>query len=220
MSAGIRAEIRVDPGGSCPVARLTAAADTACTTIRRSVNPTDPSREVVEFVLEDRLDTAAMDTVDVDVEPVFEYGEAMVYRFERERGSGCPCECLAEFDVPITDQFVRDEELSLTFHAPDIETLQDLVGTLSDRYESVDVRRLLRTEGDRDDHELVFVDRNALTERQREAIRTAHELGYFDHPKGANAQEVAETLGVSRPTFSEHLAAAQSKLLDAVFGDI
>jgi hypothetical protein len=62
----------------------------------------------------------------------------------------------------------------------------------------------------------VFVDRAALTDRQREVVTTAHQLGYFERPRDANATEVAEHLDISRATFAEHLAAAQSKLLDAV----
>ena len=41
-------------------------------------------------------------------------------------------------------------------------------------------------------------------------------MGYFDHPKGANAGDVADALDISRSTFTEHLAAAQTKLLEAV----
>jgi hypothetical protein len=41
-------------------------------------------------------------------------------------------------------------------------------------------------------------------------------MGYFEHPRTANAGEVADELDISRSTFAEHLAAAQSKLLDAV----
>jgi predicted DNA binding protein len=41
-------------------------------------------------------------------------------------------------------------------------------------------------------------------------------MGYFEHPKGANAGEVAEALAITTATFSEHLSAAQSKLFDAI----
>jgi hypothetical protein len=47
-------------------------------------------------------------------------------------------------------------------------------------------------------------------------LETAHRLGYFERPKGANAGEVADALDISRSTFTEHLAAAQTKLLDAI----
>jgi predicted DNA binding protein len=53
-----------------------------------------------------------------------------------------------------------------------------------------------------------------LTDRQREVLRTAHEMGYFEYPRGANAGEVATALDIEPSTFTEHLNAAQSKLLD------
>lgn len=60
---------------------------------------------------------------------------------------------------------------------------------------------------------------DSLTDRQREVLESAHGMGYFDHPKGANAGEVAAELGVSRSTFAEHLAAAQSKVLESILTD-
>jgi predicted DNA binding protein len=75
---------------------------------------------------------------------------------------------------------------------------------------------LLRSRVDHEESDLVFVDRSVLTERQREVLETAHEMGYFEHPKGANAGEVADELDISTSTFSEHLAASQRKLMDAL----
>jgi hypothetical protein len=67
-----------------------------------------------------------------------------------------------------------------------------------------------------EESDLVTVDRSDLTERQREVLATAYEAGYFDHPKGANAGEVATSLDIDRSTFSEHIAAAQRKLLSSL----
>jgi predicted DNA binding protein len=94
--------------------------------------------------------------------------------------------------------------------------LQEVISTLRDRFSGIDVRRLLRTEHDASEDSLVFLDRSRLTERQREVLETAHSMGYFDYPKGANAGDVADELGITSSTFSEHLAAAQSKLLEAI----
>lgn len=41
-------------------------------------------------------------------------------------------------------------------------------------------------------------------------------MGYFDHPKGANATEVADVLDITQATFAEHLSAAQRKLLSTI----
>jgi predicted DNA binding protein len=53
-----------------------------------------------------------------------------------------------------------------------------------------------------------------LTPAQAEALRTAHQLGYFDVPKGATAQEVADAVGISKSAFLERLRRAQSELFD------
>jgi hypothetical protein len=58
----------------------------------------------------------------------------------------------------------------------------------------------------------------ALTEKQRSALRTAYLHGYFEYPRGNTAQEVAEALGISDSTFHQHLKAAQRKVFGALLG--
>jgi hypothetical protein len=55
---------------------------------------------------------------------------------------------------------------------------------------------------------------DALTDRQREAARTAHELGYFDVPRGATLAEVADELGITASSCSERLRRAQTQLVE------
>jgi len=94
--------------------------------------------------------------------------------------------------------------------------LQAVIGELRERYATLDVQRLLQSQQDHDERNLVFVDRSMLTDRQTEVLETAHRMGYFEHPKRANAGEVAAELEITGTTFTEHLAAAQTKLLDAI----
>lgn len=58
-----------------------------------------------------------------------------------------------------------------------------------------------------------------LTERQLESLRTAYYAGYFEWPRGASGEEVAELLGISAPTFSQHLRAAERAVFEALFED-
>ncbi|WP_436910943.1 PAS domain S-box protein [Halosimplex marinum] len=58
-----------------------------------------------------------------------------------------------------------------------------------------------------------------LTDRQRTAIETAYYAGFFEWPRESTGEEVAESLGVSAPTFHKHLRVAERKLLAARFGD-
>jgi hypothetical protein len=75
---------------------------------------------------------------------------------------------------------------------------------------------LLRSESPESESDLLFVDRSILTDRQHEVLSVAHEMGYFTHPREANAQAVASALDISASTFAEHLAAGQSKLMRSI----
>jgi len=58
-----------------------------------------------------------------------------------------------------------------------------------------------------------------LTDRQRTALETAYYAGFFQWPRESTGEEVAESLGVSAPTFHRHLRVAERKLLAAHLGD-
>jgi len=60
---------------------------------------------------------------------------------------------------------------------------------------------------------------DTLTDKQRSALRAAHLSGYFDWPRGSTAEELAESLGVTSPTFHSHLRRAQRKLLSTYLED-
>lgn len=57
---------------------------------------------------------------------------------------------------------------------------------------------------------------DALTARQREVVRVAFEVGYFDVPRSASTAEVAAELDLDASTVSEHLQRAEHNLLSAV----
>jgi FixJ family two-component response regulator len=56
-----------------------------------------------------------------------------------------------------------------------------------------------------------------LTEKQRQALKTAYYQGYFRRPRDHNATEVAAKLDISRHTFDQHLRSGQRKLLEELF---
>ncbi|WP_226005491.1 helix-turn-helix domain-containing protein [Natrinema salinisoli] len=215
MASGIRAEIKIDDPPDCVVAQASAETDGRVTSVSRSTNPSTPERVTEEFMLEAETYPDELD-VNADLSPIFAYGSSSVYRFQRELGCGCPCECIERHDCPVIDIRTQGASLHLTFHAPDMQDLQAIIGDLRERYATLDVQRLLQSQQDHDDRNLVFVDRSTLTDRQTEVLETAHRMGYFEHPKRANAGEVAAELDITGTTFTEHLAAAQTKLLDAI----
>lgn len=54
-----------------------------------------------------------------------------------------------------------------------------------------------------------------LSERQREALETALEMGYYDSPRATTHEEIAAELGCAPNTASEHLQKGEAKLVRA-----
>ncbi|USZ69887.1 PAS domain S-box protein (plasmid) [Halorussus salilacus] len=52
-----------------------------------------------------------------------------------------------------------------------------------------------------------------LTDRQRSALEAAFYAGFFEWPRESTGEEVSESLGVSAPTFHQHLRVGERKLL-------
>ena len=58
----------------------------------------------------------------------------------------------------------------------------------------------------------------ALTVRQREAVEAALSLGYYDIPREASYEDVAEAMDCAPSTAAEHLRKAERKVVRSKFG--
>lgn len=219
MTDGIRVEIEVDAIEACPIAEASADTDAPIDEVTRSSGRDENGRVAEEFTVEHGSDGdgkargAAETASELDgAEPVYEFESRTVYRFDRDPGESCVCDCIEGFGCPVADVRAVDGSLIVATHVSDPDRLATVVSELRDRFDDVAVRRVVPSSGT-DGQDPRLVDRGQLTDRQREVLETAHEMGYFDYPKGANASEVAAELDVAHSTFSEHLAAAQGKLL-------
>ena len=215
--AGVRTELVFERAKGCPVAAASADVPGPVT----DINWTDSDgKTVTEQVTVEGDQTDIADDEDLpDFDPVFDYGTRAVYEFDREETEPCICEHIEATLGPVTDVHARDGDLHVTLHAADVEGLRDLVADLGDQFGDVTVEYLVRSVEGPDEAELVPVDLRQLTDRQREVLETAHEMGYFEYPRDANAETVAAELGIQPSTFAEHLAAAQRKLLDELLAD-
>lgn len=210
MPAGIRATVAFSNPGDCPIAAVSKTADSAIEQVSTSVSLPGGTGSVTEFL------ASGPPPERDDVETVFDYGNATLYRIRHEEKEQCPCECLGRFGCPVHRYVAEDGTLTLVFHASEFETLQAVMAEFRDQYAPVDVQRLLQPPLDGTPEERVFVNRGKLTDRQHEVLTTAHEMGYFERPKRANATEIAAELDIAQSTFTEHLMAAQRKLLEDI----
>lgn len=200
--------MKFSTGDVCPLAELSRAAETTIDSVSTNVWSDGCSDCVTEFSMDGDYDPGP------EFESVFSHGQTHRYRYVHEGDADCPCECIGQFNCPVVRYVAREGELTIVFHATDYEQLQELVGELRDQFPGVNIERLVRSPSEDYRGDSVLIDRGKLTSRQLEVVETAYEMGYFERPRKANATEVAEELGINPSTFSEHLAAAQSKLLN------
>ncbi|MFT4963543.1 MAG: putative DNA binding protein [Halobacteriales archaeon] len=206
---GINAEVRVEDPSACQVAPISRQAD-AVTSVTRSA-PDEDGTVTEEFA----LDGDYHDSIETpETELVFSQGNRKVYRFSREADQGCICEIVERSGCTVRQVRCVNGALVVTFFATDVETIRSIVGDLREAHDGVRLRRLTRSAEGEDDHTTTIIDLGALTDRQREVLDAAYEHGYFEHPRGGSAADVADALDIAVPTFTEHLAAAQRNLLE------
>jgi len=99
-----------------------------------------------------------------------------------------------------------DRKRTVSDVVDDVETF----GNSLETYRTVDMTRT-RFETD----ELVTL-LSLLTERQRETVETALEMGYYDGETSRTIEEIADALGVHETTAWEHLKKAENAILSEV----
>lgn len=201
---GVRTELVFENAEGCP------AAD-ASTDVPGSISDITWTEGGDGTVTEQVTTEGSVDVPSFDA--VFKYGSETVYEFDRPEADPCICEHIQLSLGPVRDVFADDGDLHVRLHTSDVDTLRELLVDLREEFGGVSVEYLVRSVDAEDGSELVPVDMRTLTDRQTEVLETAHRMGYFEYPRDANATEVAGELGIEPSTFSEHLAAAQRKLM-------
>lgn len=216
MSTGIHVEISVGDPDTCQVAPKSRGGKTI-SGVTRCPHPEEET-VIQEFTVPAESDCIEFDggisISDSDTEAVFTSGSKEIFRITRPTPQPCVCETIEAYGCPVRDLTAVDGTIYVTFVATDHGTLQTILEELSSSYDEMELQRALRSSDSSDSQRLTIVDIGALTERQREVLTTAHEAGYFEHPKESSAADVADQLGIARSTFTEHIAAAQRNLLE------
>lgn len=208
MTSGIRIEVSARGLRECRVAPVSEETDSEITSVVKTTGCGE--RVTEEFTIEGNANLSREDVTEIAA-----YENLTTYRFQRPRDTGCLCERIEAAGHPVSEVHAADGALHVSFHTPNLEAARTVVKMLRESFADISLRKLTRTDGE-SKSEPVLVDRNHLTSRQHEVLQTAHKMGYLEHPKEANAGEVADALGIAPATFSEHLAAAQRKLLEEV----
>jgi PAS domain S-box-containing protein len=171
------------------------------------------------------VDTAALPTLEALVErlPHFEAVRIIddgveTARFELRLSAPPVVSVVASHGGYVHQSAIESGEFRMTIHLPTTVTARRVIDAVREAYPTA--RLLRRRQITRSDETLTRVHRvitQELTDRQRAVLETAVYSGFFNWPRDASGAEIATTLGVSAPTFHQHLRIAQRKLFESVF---
>lgn len=112
----------------------------------------------------------------------------------------------------------KSEGLAVTVQLPYETGIREYVDDVTDAIERAELVAKRYHSGDRQSSSTVATAVDAsLTDRQRETLQIAFHAGYFDWPRKADAETVAEEIGIAQSTLSQHLRTAERKLLTELF---
>lgn len=122
---------------------------------------------------------------------------------------------LLEAGAKTRDIRIEDAGLTIVTTVPRNTDVRNVLQQVRSVYPGVELaaKRTLENPDENDgDRRLNDV---SLTERQMDALAEAFEEGYFEWPRGATAEEVAERLDISAATLHYHLRRAERALVEA-----
>lgn len=116
----------------------------------------------------------------------------------------------------VREATIGPEDARAVLEAPAGQDVREVVTVLKSGFP--DVGFLARRQYDR---ERTTVSRSGgvlaeLTDRQREVLTAAYQAGYFAWPRDSTAEEVADSVGIARPTLQAHLRKAEAHILSAL----
>jgi len=110
---------------------------------------------------------------------------------------------------------IEDGDSRILVHVPpeaDVRSMTEAVRSAYPGAELVAQRQVSRPTASMSRLQRAVAD--ALTDRQRASLEAAYHAGFFEWPRDVTGGEVAASLGVSPPTFSQHIRLAERKVFD------
>jgi predicted DNA binding protein/putative methionine-R-sulfoxide reductase with GAF domain len=127
-------------------------------------------------------------------------------------------ETLAEFGAVTNHLEGADGMTRLTIELPHETEARDVYDLLADRYDDLELvgyhehDRPVQTR-----QEFRATLRERFTDRQETALRSAYLGGFFEWPRQVDGDDLANSMGITRPTYHQHLRAAERKVFEELF---
>lgn len=161
----------------------------------------------------DNLREAVTDVAGVEMKQVVSEGpEEAVVTFE-VGSAGSLVKRAMELGVTVDRATATEGKLELVVHVLPGEEVRSIVEGLQSSFPDVSLTGKRERERQQ---ELNRATLDEMSKRQHTSLSAAYHAGYFESPRESTAEEVADSLGVSGPTFHKHLRRAERILLQEV----
>ena len=112
---------------------------------------------------------------------------------------------------------VEDGDYRMTLQLSTGANVRQVIEAVTAEYPSATMLRRQQVTKDSDLPRPADTLLSDLTDRQRATLQAAYHAGFFEWPRDASGEDVAESLQVSPPTFHQHLRKAEGKVFTALF---
>ena len=112
---------------------------------------------------------------------------------------------------------IEDGDYYMRIHLAPSVKVREIIETVQVEYPGIEL--LAQRQVSRTDDPIAQLDqllKENLTDRQRTSLNAAYNSGFFEWPRPTSGKDIATSLGISSPTFHQHLRAAERKVFDAV----
>jgi len=154
---------------------------------------------------------------DPDVETVRRMDETLL---EVRLSGGSLALPVYEYGVELVSARASEGRCTVVVRTTADADVRAIVERVQADFPDAELRAKRQQGGEAPDEELVpegVLD--GLTDRQLEAVETAYGAGYFEWPRDATAEDVAEELDIASPTFHNHLRKAQNALIGELLAE-
>lgn len=177
-----------------------------------------------EFLVYGRTTTDAVDSVKRLVEAVPHWDDVTFRTGHRKTGfqvrlSEPPVlSKVASLGGSVESAAIEEGSFEMTIHLAPSADVRQVIDTVQAAYPEAEMvkrhQHIRRETAPEDDQQVLTA---GLTDRQRTALEVAVYSGYFEWPREMSGEEVADSLGIAPPTFSQHLRKAQGKVFRSLF---
>jgi len=138
-------------------------------------------------------------------------------RFELRLDEPPVLSTLASLGGSVERAVVEDGDYRMTLHLSTGANVRQVIDAVTAEYPEATMLRRQQVTKDSDrprPADRLLAD---LTDRQRVTLQAAYHAGFFEWPRDASGEDVAESLKVSPPTFHQHLRKAEGKVFAGLF---